>query len=368
MAIIPAEHRRRRRGPRPSAGGGFATPSLELISNCTVKATELKMPATASVISCQWCDGSGHSAKDCPSRKPKDLKTFCQLCGVEGHKAKECEADDDGSSDGSDDAVSECCLCYAVEGEECVDPDCMRAVERKDRLEAASAKPPPTKKPKLGETKEEHTPAVTASGSTVVVKPDDILKMSASQLATLKVGQIVLLPPVWLPWLRSLPKAERVEAHRRLIQGIRLVLTLDRPSPDDKTGKGDLFSAEEDLEEVSKLLDPTGDYLVATLISKMQQVVESRGNNLRAYKEAKVHGWTPVRKAMELFKGEGQAEKSWTTALSKAGVTTSEKPKAPSPDRGSGGGRGHGRWKNKKGGGKGGGRGTAAAATDKTKA
>lgn len=291
----------------------------------------------------------------------------CQLCGTLGHTAKECEKESSEEDGDASDTVSECCLCYAEEGEECHDPECIRAEERKDRLEAATARAPAAKKQKT--EKKEHTPAVTASGSWVAVKPDDILKMSATQLAGLKPGQIVLLPPVWFPWLRSLPKTERVEAHRRLIQSIRVVLSLDHPSSDDKTTKADQDRTEEDLEEVSRLLDPAGDYLVATMIQKMQQVVEARGNQLRAFKEAKIHGWMQVRKALELFKGDGQAEKSWTTALSKAGVT-SDKGKTPSPDRSSGNGGGRGRWsskgKNKQDGGKGG-RGNGAAAAPKTK-
>ena len=187
---------------------------------------------TTLSVTCQICHGKGHGARVCPSRKKKPEGPICQICEKKGHEATECEDfEDDVAADGEvgsedEDCVSECFLCYAPENEECTDAGCERAADRAERIEALpDVKPPPSKKTKTAGGKSTTvTPATAATfevGSTVSIKPDDIIKMSKAELSNVKVGQITMLPTVWFAWLRSLPKGSRLEAHRRLMAGVR---------------------------------------------------------------------------------------------------------------------------------------------------
>jgi len=340
--------------------------------------------ATTEVpLVCQVCDGKGHAARECPTRKRvRAAAESCQLCGVLGHTAKDCPNPDaaDGAgaaallrpsieADADSDAPSEaesCTLCPVGADEPCKTADCPMAVARQEALDEVEewrqrcakrrrhATDPPTTTPANAAA----AASATADPGTGAPKPDTILKMPPRTLVEQDLKHIIMLPPTWTQWVWAALPAQRTERHRRLIDGLKQVLGAEKPlKAGSLVTEADQKRLVVTLNRISTLLDPAKGPLDAAHRPRIADVVKTDGMEAVAYRDAKIHGWAVVRAALQVYEADSQTDKQWNAALRVAQQRNSSSTSSTTPGRGTGTGRASRASKGPKGGGKGGSKG-----------
>ena len=324
----------------------------------------------SSSTTCQLCKSTGHIAKQCEKNPLNKSKMVCQICDQPGHEASGCalikgEDPSDADVGGSEDEESEddnpaskvCPVCEAAVDALCAD-DCALSANRNEKIglkrtraaaaaAAASRGAPAGKKARIDPT-------------SAVLTPTEIMALPQSKLVELRVKQIILLPPVWRPWIWAHAVADRAAAHRQLFDALKAVI---RPA-DEKMDNGtfsvsDLAHASGEMDLLEGLMDPRPDLSAASHLSRIDQAIAALGISLIAFKDARQHSWRVVRRALDRYQGEKAQDKAWNAALSWAAMEEKKDAKAgggrsrsQSPS-GGGGGRRRGKQGGRGGKGKG---------------
>lgn len=268
-------------------------------------------------VSCQLCDLPGHVARACPKKGLKRQR--CQLCEQVGHVARDCPNEDPDEeeqeeSDGDEDAGAKPCpVCEAAAGEVCELSCETGGSMRNDSIGLQKLRAQTESKGGKGA---KHTAEDGVKGP---FSPAEILALDGARLIQLKVRQVLLLPPVWRPWIWGRSPSARVDAHRQLIDALRAVLRVR----DEKTDTGqfsasDIHHAREALDMVENLLDPRPDMTMAAHIARIDAATVARGMDLLAFKDARTHSWKVVRRAQDIYSGEQSQDRAWTAALARA--------------------------------------------------
>lgn len=336
--------------PGPSL---FCSEFRLILTRPTLKGSSfVNQVSMSSSAPCQLCASTGHTAKQCEKNPLHKSKKVCQLCDQPGHEAPACpltkevrsEADDSGSdeeeSEVDDPASKVCPVCEAAVDALCAE-DCALSSNRNEKIglkrTRAAAAAAAAKAPQLKKARVELTSAA--------LTPSEIMALPQSKLAELRVKQIILLPPVWRPWIWAHAVSDRSAAHRQLFDALKAVI---RPT-DEKMEVGtfsvsDLAHVAMDMDILEGLMDPKPDLSAASHLARIDQAIAAHGTSLIAFKDARQHSWRVVRRALDRYQGEKAQDKAWNAALSWAALEEKKDAKAGGRSRsqspaGGGGGR-----------------------------
>lgn len=303
-------------------------------------------------VVCQLCGEAGHEAGDCPYSEAEDPNDGRDGGGEGAAGEDDVEADEEADDEEEDEATSEtpseagsCLLCHAKRNEDCVDEACLNRERRCDRLErrkrAAEAKAAKLRRLSSGSKSKAAagTDETAVKGQSVAgLTTDEILKLSAEKVAHLNLKQIILLPETYYAWVNGPKKsADCRERHRQLFETLNQVLALDGSkalASNQHITAADVERARRELTHLKDALDPS-----VPMGKRIASLAKEKGYELVAFREAQTHGWSAVRRALEVHRQEAQVSRPWAQALAK-GVQAA---KASSPGRGSGKGGGGGR-------------------------